>query len=98
MKPKAGETSANNGADFLARDNSHQVTAAENIEDPDRHFLVAAQYDSIGIHDFELALNYLVVTKRVVQFCIFVDIGVSGKYTINLCGLQDDIGTHLNCA
>jgi hypothetical protein len=49
--PNTLESSANNGADRLTVDNFNQVTASEYVEYPDGHFLVAAQDNSIGVHD-----------------------------------------------
>ena len=56
-----GDFLTNDGADFPAIDNLHQVAATENIEHPYRHTLVTAQYDGIGVHDPQLSFDNLIV-------------------------------------
>ncbi len=82
------------GADGVAAEGVGEVAGRGEVEDDDGDMIVHAEAERGGIHHVEPLRDTLVEGDGVVAFGIRVFAGVGIIDAIDLCGFEDDIGSH----
>src|SRR5690625_3633283 len=85
--------SADQGAHILALYNPSHLAWAVQVDNAYGHGLVSAQHHGIGIHDFQLALDHLIIADARIVNRAFVGERVGRIDAVHLGGLDHDIGT-----
>src|SRR5450432_2037207 len=85
-------------ADLLTVNSARYVALFEQVEDNDRHGVVAAQADGRRVSELQVAGKHFVVVERVEPHGVRIALGVTVVHPVDTLGHQDHLGADLERA
>src|SRR5665213_195136 len=95
---RSAGASTDHRPDLLTVYGPADVAVLQQVEDQDRHRVVAAEADRRRVSEFQVASQHLVVVQRVEPNGVRVGLGVAVVDAVDALGHQHHLGADLECA